>query len=161
MALVGHGGPLRWMVIDCVAIEDIDYTASAALAKVVEHVHQHQARLVLSSVLDPVRQQLGRYGIGADAWYETPGEALEAFHAAARLRWLRPAARWRPAGKAGSTTAPQPPAARVAGVFLGGTISMTGAPAAAGGGRPAGPAPAGPPLRHPPPGPAGPCAGLC
>jgi len=85
-ALVGHGGPLRWMVIDCVAIEDVDYTASAVLARVVEHLHHHQVHLVLSYVLGPVRQQLDRYGIstalGPDAYYETPTEALEAFHAA-------------------------------------------------------------------------------
>ena len=44
-ALVGHGGPLRWLVIDCAAIGDVDYTASAVLAKVVEHVHQHHVHL--------------------------------------------------------------------------------------------------------------------
>jgi MFS superfamily sulfate permease-like transporter len=86
--LVGHGGPLRWLVIDCVAIGDVDYTASVALVKLVEHVHQRHVRLVLSSVLGPVRQQLDRYGIsaalGADAYYDTPGQALEAFHAAGR-----------------------------------------------------------------------------
>jgi sulfate permease, SulP family len=84
--LVGHGGPLRWLVIDCAAIGDVDYTASAALVKLVEHVHQRHVHLVLSSVLDPVRQQLDRYGIcaalGPDAFYDTPGQALEAFHAA-------------------------------------------------------------------------------
>ena len=41
---------------------------------------------VLSTVLDPVRQQLDRYGIsailGPHAYYDTPGEALQAFHAA-------------------------------------------------------------------------------
>ena len=76
-ALVGHGGPLRWMVIDCAAIGDVDYTASAVLVKVVEHVHQHHVHLVLSSVLGPVRQQLDRYGIskalGHDAYFDTPG----------------------------------------------------------------------------------------
>ena len=86
--LVGHGGPLRWLVIDCVAIGDVDYTASVALVKLVEHVHQRHVRLVLSSVLGPVRQQLDRYGIsaalGPDAYYDTPGQALEAFHAAGR-----------------------------------------------------------------------------
>jgi SulP family sulfate permease len=87
-ALVGHGGPLRWLVIDCAAIGDVDYTASAALAKVIEHVHQHHVHLVLSCVLGPVRQQLDRYGIskalGQDAYFDTPGEALEAFHSTAR-----------------------------------------------------------------------------
>ena len=86
--LVGHGGPLRWIVSDCAAIGDVDYTASAVLVKVVEHVHQHHVHLVFSSVLGPVRQQLDRYGIskalGQDAYFETPGEALEAFHSAVR-----------------------------------------------------------------------------
>ena len=88
MALVGHGSPLRWLVFDCAAIGDVDYTASAALAKVVEHVHQRHVHLVLSCVLGPVRQQLDRYGIskalGQDAYFDTPGEALEAFHSTAR-----------------------------------------------------------------------------
>ena len=83
--LVGHGAPLRWLVIDCAAIGDVDYTASAVLTKVIEHVHQRHVRLVLSSVLGPVREQLDRYGIsaalGPDAFYDTPGQALEAFHA--------------------------------------------------------------------------------
>jgi hypothetical protein len=45
-------------------------------------------RLVFSSVLGPVRQQLDRYGIssalGQDAYFATPGEALEAFHSTVR-----------------------------------------------------------------------------
>ena len=86
MTLVGHGDPLRWLVMDCAAIGDVDFTASAVLTKLVEHVHQRHVRLVFSSVLGPVRQQLDRYGIsaalGAGAYYATPGEALEAFHAA-------------------------------------------------------------------------------
>jgi len=83
-ALVAHGSPLRWLVIDCAAIGDVDYTASAVLVKVVEHAQEQNVRLVLSSVLSPVRQQLDRYGIsqalGQDAYFDTPGQALEAFH---------------------------------------------------------------------------------
>ena len=87
-ALVGQGGPLRWLVIDCAAIGDVDYTASLVLAGVVEHAHRRNVRLVFSSVLGPVRQQLDRYGIssalGHDAYFDTPGQALDAFHATAR-----------------------------------------------------------------------------
>ena len=85
-ALAGHGGPLRWLVFDCAAIGDIDYTASAVLTRVIEHVHRRHIRFVVSTALGPERQQLDRYGIsaalGPDAYYDTPGEALEAFHAA-------------------------------------------------------------------------------
>jgi sulfate permease, SulP family len=87
-ALVGHGGPLRWMVIDYAAIGDVDYTASTVLVRVVGYVHQHHVHLAFSSVLGPVRQQLDRYGIskalGQDAYFETPGQALQAFHSAVR-----------------------------------------------------------------------------
>lgn len=73
------------MVLDCAAIGDIDYSASAVLAKVVEHVQQRHARFTLSSVLGPVRQELDLYGVSKScdlgAYYETPGEAFEAFHA--------------------------------------------------------------------------------
>ena len=69
------------------AIGDIDYTASAVLTRVIEHVHQRHVRFVVTTVLGPVRKQLDRYGIsaalGPGAYYDTPGEALEAFHAAA------------------------------------------------------------------------------
>jgi hypothetical protein len=45
-------------------------------------------RLVFCSVLGPVRQQLDRYGIsdalGQDAYFDTPGQALEAFHSTER-----------------------------------------------------------------------------
>jgi high affinity sulfate transporter 1 len=83
--LVGHGGPLRWLVLDCVAVEDVDFTASVVLSRLIEHVQRQHVRLILSSVLGPVRKQLDRYGISATlgpaAYFATPREALEAFQA--------------------------------------------------------------------------------
>jgi high affinity sulfate transporter 1 len=85
-ALAAQGSPLRWMVLDGAAIGDIDYTAAAVLTRVIEHLRERHVRFALSSVLGPVREQLRRYGIsaalGPGAYYDTPGEALEAFHAA-------------------------------------------------------------------------------
>ena len=84
----GPGGPLRWLVLDGVAIGDVDYTAGLALRQVIEDLHDKHVFVAISSLLDPVRRQLDRYGIrgtdGPDAYYETPGEALEAYHAAAQ-----------------------------------------------------------------------------
>jgi sulfate permease, SulP family len=84
-ALAAHGAPLRWLVLDWAAIGDVDYTASTVLAKAAGLLHQRQIRLMFSSVLGPVRHQLDRYGISADGYYETPGEALEAFQSRATL----------------------------------------------------------------------------
>ena len=85
MALAAQGSPLRWMVLDCVAIGDVDYTAAAVLTRVIKHLRKRHIRFALSSVLGPVPGQLDRYGIsaalGPGACYDTPGEALEAFHA--------------------------------------------------------------------------------
>jgi sulfate permease, SulP family len=84
-ALATQGDPLEWLVFDCAAIVDIDYTASAILTRVVELAQQHHVRFVLSSVLPPVRRELNAYGIAKKldqyCWYETPGEALDAFRA--------------------------------------------------------------------------------
>jgi sulfate permease, SulP family len=85
-ALATQGSPLRWMVLDCAAIGDVDYTAAAVFTRTIEHLRKRHIRLAVSSVLGPVREQLDRYGIsavlGPGAYYETPGEVLEAFHAA-------------------------------------------------------------------------------
>jgi len=85
--LAGQGSPLRWMVLDGAAIGDIDYTAAAAVTRVIEHLRKRHIRFAVSNVLGPVREQLDRYGInaalGPGAYYDTPGEALEAFHHAA------------------------------------------------------------------------------
>jgi MFS superfamily sulfate permease-like transporter len=71
--------------LDCAAIGDVDYTAAAALTRIIQHVQQRHVRFVVSTVLGPVHEQLDRYGIsaalGPGAYYDTPGEVLEAFHA--------------------------------------------------------------------------------
>ena len=82
----GPGGPLRWLVLDGVAIGDVDYTAGLVLRQVIDDLHDEHVFVAISSLLDPVRRQLDRYGIrgtdGPDAYYQTAGEALEAYHAA-------------------------------------------------------------------------------
>jgi high affinity sulfate transporter 1 len=84
--LTGQGGPVRWFVMDWAAIGDVDYTASSVLVTVIRQFREREIRVVLTDVLGPVRKQLDRYGItaakGPDCFYDTPGEALEAFHAA-------------------------------------------------------------------------------
>ena len=83
-ALSAQGSPLRWIVLDGAAIGDVDYTAAAVLTRVIEHLRKRHIRIAFSAVFGPVREQLDRYGIsaalGPGSYYDTPGEALEAFH---------------------------------------------------------------------------------
>jgi len=83
--LAAQGGPLRWLVLDGAAIGDVDYTAAAVLTRIIEHLDRQHIRFAISTLVGPVHKQLDRYGIiaalGPGACYDTPGEALEAFHA--------------------------------------------------------------------------------
>jgi high affinity sulfate transporter 1 len=85
MLTLAQGTPFRWLVLDCAAIGDIDYTASSVLVEAVRQLHERHIRFVVANVIGPVHKQLDRYGIsaamGPDAYYDTPGEALEAFEA--------------------------------------------------------------------------------
>ncbi len=87
--LAGQGGPLRWLVLDGAAIGDVYYTAASALEQVIRQLHEQRVKFVVTNLVAPVRQQLDRYGMtgrrGPDAYYDTPGAALEAFHAAGQV----------------------------------------------------------------------------
>jgi SulP family sulfate permease len=104
-ALVEAGGPVRWFVFDCAAVEDIDYTASTVLARAVDLARQRHVRFAVSTVLPQVQRQLDGFGItralDPGARYETPRDALDAFHAAA-------------AGQAGTAGLPGNPGPRSA-----------------------------------------------
>ena len=83
--VTGQGGPLRWFVLDGAAIGDVDYTSSLVLSGTIAQLHQRHIQFVVTSLLTPVRQQLEHYGIsgaaGPDAYFDTAGQALEAFNA--------------------------------------------------------------------------------
>jgi high affinity sulfate transporter 1 len=40
--------PVRWLVLDCSAIEDVDYSAGLALGHLVEYVHAHDAHFAVA-----------------------------------------------------------------------------------------------------------------
>jgi sulfate permease, SulP family len=85
IAVSSQGDPMRWFVLDGTAIGDVDYTASSVLSGTITQLHQRHIQFVVTSLMTPVRQQLEHYGIsgaaGPDDFFDTPGEALEAFNA--------------------------------------------------------------------------------
>src|ERR1700722_20192433 len=85
LGVTAQGDPIRWFVLDGAAIGDVDYTASSVLSGAIAQLHERHIQFVVTSLMTPVRQQLEHYGIsgasGPDAYFDTPGEALEAFDA--------------------------------------------------------------------------------
>jgi sulfate permease, SulP family len=75
--------PLAWLCIDAAAVDDVDYTAAATLKSLHGELEARGIRLVFSEVSDGVRAQLQRSGLvdrfGADGFYVTPGEVLDAY----------------------------------------------------------------------------------
>ncbi len=85
MTLSAQGPAVRWLCLDAAAIGDIDYTAATVLTQVVVREQKAGARVVVSNVIKPVRNELTRYGIadliGPDGFYETSGEVLADYEA--------------------------------------------------------------------------------
>ncbi len=84
-ALLEVDRPPAWLCLDGAAIGDVDYSAAAVFLQICQHAERRGTRLVLSNIIAPVRHQLDRYGItaalGRDPYFDTAGEALEAFQA--------------------------------------------------------------------------------
>lgn len=84
-ALLAQGERPAWFCLDCAAIGDVDYTAAAVLTQIRDRLAGRGTRLALSGAVEPVVRQLTRYGLvdklGPGAFFDTAGEALEAFRA--------------------------------------------------------------------------------
>jgi SulP family sulfate permease len=86
--LVGTGPPVAWFCLDGAALGDVDYSAALVLDAVFDELRGEGIRAVCSNIIDPVRRDLDHYGlsakIGADGYFATSGEVLEAFQARGR-----------------------------------------------------------------------------
>ncbi len=87
LGLVDVDDPPRWLVLDCAAIDDIDYTGGETLAELADQLNARKVQLALCVVYERVRMQLDTFEItpkiGAEHIYETADDALEAFRASA------------------------------------------------------------------------------
>jgi SulP family sulfate permease len=75
--------PPRWLVIDAVALPDIDYSGGETIRQLVGELREHNIKLVIAEPMQVVRDELDRYGLtellGADAIYPTVDDAVAAF----------------------------------------------------------------------------------
>lgn len=77
--------PVRWVALDCGAIDDIDYSAGVTLANLVNYTRAHQAHFVLVRPDTQLLATLRAYGIldtiGEDNVYPTLVTAFHAYRA--------------------------------------------------------------------------------
>ncbi|WP_256794591.1 SulP family inorganic anion transporter [Terrabacter sp. Ter38] len=75
--------PVRWLVLDCSSIPDIDYSAGAALHQLVTFVDNRGATLALAALDPDLRATLEKLGVlqmlSADHIYPTVADAVVAF----------------------------------------------------------------------------------
>ncbi|MGV9711575.1 SulP family inorganic anion transporter [Gordonia sp. NPDC003424] len=78
--------PVRWLVLDCTAITDVDYSASTVLADLISFVHSRNAHFVLAGVDPELQGTLLTEGVLADLSpdhvFPTVGAAVRAFETA-------------------------------------------------------------------------------
>jgi MFS superfamily sulfate permease-like transporter len=79
--------PVSWFCIDMAAVNDVDFTAAAALRKLHEIIGERGARLVFCEVVDDVMEEFERSGLterfGRDAFYPTPAAVVSAVRSGA------------------------------------------------------------------------------
>ena len=75
---------IEWLCIEASAIDDVDFTAGYALRNAFDLLHSKNIKLVFLFVEPHVHAELNRYGVtelvGQDAYFDTGGELLDAFH---------------------------------------------------------------------------------
>jgi sulfate permease, SulP family len=83
--LVSGPDPPRWLVLDADAMDDVDYTGAETLFEIADELHRRGIVFAVAGANDHVRRVLDRFGliekIGAERWFATAGEALDAFAA--------------------------------------------------------------------------------
>ena len=81
--LTGAPDPVEWLVLDCSAIGDADYSAGVTLNGLIDFVHGHNAHLCLAAADDSLLQSLRAYGVvqrlTPDMIFPTVDDAVTAF----------------------------------------------------------------------------------
>jgi SulP family sulfate permease len=87
--VAGAPEPVRWFIIDCAPIFDLDYTAARTFRDLIEELKTAKVGLVLARVNAFLRSDLVRHGVagvvGEERIFETLHEAIAAVGPGGRL----------------------------------------------------------------------------
>jgi sulfate permease, SulP family len=85
---------IRWLVLDCSSIPDVDYSAGAALYQLVTYVHSRNATFALAALDPSLRAALDRVGVlerlTITHVYDTVEEAVAAYAAESHTDPIHP-----------------------------------------------------------------------
>ncbi len=83
--ITGAPDPVRWLVLDCTSIPDVDYSAGLAIDGLVAFVHEHGAVFALAGLDPDLHTTLTKQGVlqmlNADHIYGSVDDAVTAFRA--------------------------------------------------------------------------------
>ena len=92
--VAGAPEPVRWFIIDCAAIFDLDYTAARTVRDLIDELKSAQVGLVLARVNAFLHSDLMRHGVapavGEDRIFDTLHEAIAAVRLGGRLAGADP-----------------------------------------------------------------------
>ena len=92
--VAGAPEPVRWFVVDCAAVFDVDYTAARTVRDLVDELTSAKVGLVLARVNAFLRSDLVRHGVagavGEDRIFDTLHEAIAAVRSGGRLAGADP-----------------------------------------------------------------------
>lgn len=75
--------PIKWLCIDCAAVDDVDFSAAETLHALLDLLNERRIRLVLAKTSDDVKAELDRSGLlerlNHDACYFSIGEVVDAY----------------------------------------------------------------------------------
>ena len=87
--IAGAPDPIRWFIIDCAPIFDLDYTAARTVRELIDELKTANVGLVLARVNAFLHSDLVRHGVaaevGEDRIFDTLHEATDAVRAGGRL----------------------------------------------------------------------------
>ncbi len=83
--ITGAPDPVRWLVLDCTSIPDVDYSAGLAIDGLIDFVHQRGAVFALAGLDPDLHATLKQEGVlgmlNADHVFTSVDDAMTAFRA--------------------------------------------------------------------------------
>ncbi|MBX3707756.1 MAG: sulfate permease [Pseudomonadales bacterium] len=91
-AVAASPTPVRWLVVAAEPVTSVDVTAADMLSELDEALNEADIEFCFAEMKDPVKDKLKRFGLfarfGAETFFPTVGEAVNAYLAQSGVAWI-------------------------------------------------------------------------